>query len=86
MRGIFPELNEFLLLLKGVHDVSWTIFHLINLEGKFDDVFDINLWFGVGIFIYYDFKSILISLTAWKILRVIIYDSFCRFDGCGRVE
>ena len=74
MSGIFPELHECLLLLRGVH------------EGGFDDVFDINVWFGVSIFIYDDIKSILISLTAWKIFRVMIYDSFCRFDGCDRVE
>ena len=49
-------------------------------------MFDVDVWFGVSILIYDDFKSILICLTAWKIFGVMIKNSFCTFDGCGQVE
>ena len=35
-------------------------------------MFDVDVWFGVSILIYDDFKSILICLTAWKIFGVMI--------------
>ena len=53
----FFELEEGLLLLKCCYKVDLTILYLVNLEGGFNDIFDVNVWFGVGIFIYITSKA-----------------------------
>ena len=61
-----------------------TKLHLVHLDGGFNDMFYVNVWFGVNILINYDFKSILIYFTVWEIFGVVINNSFWGFDGCGR--
>ena len=49
-------------------------------------MFDVDVRFGVNILIDDNFKIILICLAAWKIFEVMIDNTFCRFNGCRRVE
>ena len=81
MGRVFDELEEWLLLLECAHNIDLTILHLVNLEGKFND-----MSFGVGIFIYNYFKCFLIWLTTRVISWVLVDNSFWRFDGGGWVK
>ena len=63
MGRVFVQLEEGLLLLECAHKVELTKLHLINLQGGFNAMLDVNVWFGVGIFIYNYFEYLLICPT-----------------------
>ena len=86
MGRVFVELKESLLMLKWGHEVDLNILHLVNLEGGFNDIFDVNIWFGVDIFIYNYFKYFLTCLTTREIFQVLVDDIFWIFDGDGWIK
>ena len=49
MGRLFVELEECLLLFEGDQKIDLTILQLANLEDGFNDIFDIDVNFGVGI-------------------------------------
>ena len=63
MGRLFDGLAEGLLLLECAQNIELTILHLVGLKGGFNDMFDVNMWFEVGIFINNYFDRLLIYLT-----------------------
>ena len=76
MGGVFVEFEKDLLLLKRAHYVAFAKLHIVYLNGGFDDMFDVNMRFGAGIFIYNYLECILVCLTARKLFWVVVNNSF----------
>ena len=76
MGGVFIEFEKGLLLLERAHYATLTELHMVDLNGEFDDMFDVNMRFGVGIFIYNDLECVLVCLTARKSFWVMANNFF----------
>ena len=51
MGRLFVELEECLLLFEGDQNIDLTILQLANLEDEFNDIFDVDVNFWVGIYL-----------------------------------
>lgn len=60
MGGKYVKFEKRLLLVKGVHNITLTKLHMINLQGGFNDMINVNMGFGVCTFIYNYFEYLLI--------------------------
>ena len=72
--------------MKDAHDIALAKLHMIYLQDGFNGMLDVNMRFGVCIFIYNYFEYLLVCLTARNIFWVLVDDSFHGFDGGGRIE
>ena len=86
MGRICVELEECVLLLECAQKIGLSILHLVNLEGGSNDMFDVDMSFGVGICIYHYFECFLIYLTTREMFWVLVDDSIWRFDGGSWVK